>query len=102
MRYCQNCKKDMGLYTTKRKKFCSTNCRVQYHRKAKPHELYSEAVTIISKYQDVQKADVIAAIDSLYALKVMIDSALLHLGDKNQLAKNEMLSDLSRRKSVQS
>ena len=88
----------MGRYATARRKFCNDACRVKYHRKAKPHELYSEAVTIISKYQDVQKSDVIAAIDSLYALKVMIDSALLHLGDKNQVARNEMLSDLSRKR----
>jgi len=98
MRHCQNCKKDMGLYTTKRKKFCSDACRVQYHRKAKPHELYSDLMTILSKFQNVQKEDKVQAIDSLKAFKHQIDSALQHLGDRDTMARFEMTGKLAPKK----
>jgi hypothetical protein len=98
MRTCVNCGKDNGLYATRRKKFCSDNCRVQYHRKPAPSELYMEAVSTIQKFERVQNSDRVQAMDSLKALKVMIDKALLTLGDEDMKARQQMLNDMAARR----
>lgn len=94
MRKCLNCGQDNGLYATRRKKFCSDKCRVQYHRKPAPSELYLEAMNIISQFERVQKSDVVQAIDSLKALKIGIDNALRTLGDAEQVERARMLEDM--------
>jgi predicted nucleic acid-binding Zn-ribbon protein len=94
MRKCLNCGNDNGLYASKRKKFCSDKCRVAYHRKPAPSELYLEAMTIISQFERVQKSDIVQARDSLKALKVGIDNALRTLGDEEQLERARMLEDM--------
>lgn len=91
-KHCQNCQKMLPTDSTWRRKFCSDLCRVQFHRKPKPQDLYNEAMGIVSQFSKTSKKDRIQAIDSLKALRIQIDSALLQLGEQNQIARNEMLN----------
>jgi len=90
---CKNCGKYLPRESTSRKQFCSDLCRVQYHRKPTPNELYAEAVAIIGKFKDTAKKDRVQAVDSLKALKVIINDALADCGDKEQQERKAMMED---------
>lgn len=92
-KHCQNCQKMLPADSTWRRKFCGDLCRVQFHRKPKPKDLYFDAMNVISQYAKTSKKDRIDAIDNLKALKVQIDSVLLQLGEQNQVARRDMLND---------
>jgi hypothetical protein len=95
---CQNCGDKLSADSTWRRKFCSDLCRVQFHRKPKPKELYAEAATIIAKFKHTSKKDNIQAIDSLYALKVLIDDALADCGDRQMQERKALAEDMARKR----
>lgn len=95
---CQNCGKKLPGDSTWRKKFCNDNCRVAFHRKPTPQDLYAEGVSVLEKFKKTAKKERIQAIDSLYALKVILDDTLRELGDAEQIAKAEMLEQMLRKR----
>lgn len=95
---CQNCGLELGHDATFRKQFCSDKCRVAYHRTKSAQTLYSEAITTISKFSKVSKAEKKAAIENLKALQTIIKHELYLLGDADELALRDMVSDLQRKK----
>lgn len=99
-KHCQNCQKTLPADSTWRRKFCSDLCRVQFHRKPTPNDLYNEAITTIDKFKKTAKKDRVQAIDSLKALKVAIDNALGDCGDKEMLERRAMMEDLFRKRTA--
>lgn len=95
---CQHCGKDLGHDATHRKQFCSDTCRVAYHRTKSAQTLYGDAITTISKFSKVSKSEKKAAIENLKQLQTIIKHELYLLGDADELALRDMVSDLQRRK----
>lgn len=94
---CQHCGNDLGLDATWRKQFCDDKCRVAYHRTRSAQTLYSEAITTISKFSKVSKAEKKAAIENLKALQTIIKQQLYYLGDADELARLDMISEVRRK-----
>lgn len=90
MRNCQNCGRDMG-FVTRRRKFCSDKCRVQFNRSHAPAKLYSDAMRAISLLGQAKYGDKTNAKETLKQLRTAIDFELRRLGDSDTIYRYEML-----------
>lgn len=100
MRYCENCNQDMGREVTRRRRFCSDKCRVQFNRAQNTNEAYSIAMNAIYQLGKAPKTKRIQSLDALRELKKAIDDALRTLGDRETLDRYAMIEDLKRTKST--